>query len=166
MTQKEQESVDKLVQLVQLLREENATFRKDVSLQVESINSKTDKKHLPIHLESDILGHVQKAVNESIKNALSGYNSPVIKLVNEVVSEHNSELKTIISDSFNEVIKKEDFKKSVVDAFSHKVSRSIISNNDGLFDKVANELKQDAVFKAKMAIAVSNVVNECLEIKK
>lgn len=45
---------------------------------------------------------------------------------------------------------------------SHKVTRTIISNNEGLFDKVSNELKNDATFKAKMAIAVSNVVNECL----
>jgi len=28
---------------------------------------------------------------------------------------------------------------------------------------VSNELKQDAVFKSKMALAVANVVNECLE---
>ena len=30
-------------------------------------------------------------------------------------------------------------------------------------DKVSNELKQDAIFKSKMAIAVSNVVEECLK---
>ena len=36
------------------------------------------------------------------------------------------------------------------------------SQHDGLFDKVSNELKQDSVFKAKMSLAVSNVVEECL----
>lgn len=166
MTAKEEKTIERLLNLVTSLREENAAFRKDITLQVESINTKTDKKHLPITLEKDILGSVQQAINDAIKSSLSGYNSPVLKLVTEVVNEHNKELKVIISDSFNEVIKKEDFKRSIVDAFSHKVSRSIISNNQGLFDKVANELKQDAVFKAKMAIAVSNVVEECLDIKK
>jgi hypothetical protein len=60
------------------------------------------------------------------------------------------------------VILTDEFKQSIVSAFSHKVARTIISNNDGLFDKVSNELKQDSVFKARMAMAVSNVVEECL----
>ena len=46
------------------------------------------------------------------------------------------------------------------------MARNIISNNDGLFDKVSNELKQDAVFKSKMALAVSNVVEECLNERR
>ena len=36
----------------------------------------------------------------------------------------------------------------------------------GLFDKVSNELKQDAVFKSKMALAVSNVVEQCLNERR
>ena len=82
--------------------------------------------------------------------------------VEAVVSENTTFLKQVISESFNTVIKKDEFKNSIINAFSHKVARNIISNNDGLFDKVSNELKQDAVFKSKMALAVSNVVEECL----
>lgn len=85
--------------------------------------------------------------------------------MNVVVDEHSHELKEIISESFSQVIKTDDFKKSIVNAFSHKVSRAIISNNDGLFDKVSNELKQDSIFKAKMSLAVANVVEECLKQK-
>lgn len=113
-------------------------------------------------LEQQILQSAQSAIAESIKNTLTGYQSPMTKLVIDVVNSHSSELKQIINDSFESVIRTDDFKQSIVSAFSHKIARTIISNNDGLFDKVANELKQDSIFKAKMALAVSNVVNECL----
>lgn len=116
-------------------------------------------------LEQDILRAAQTSIAEAIKTALTGYNSPLTKLVIEVVNNETPFLRTVISDSFNQVIRTDDFKTAIVSAFSHKVARSIISNNDGLFDKVANELKQDSVFKAKMALAVSNVVNECLTSK-
>jgi len=86
-------------------------------------------------------------------------------LVKSVVDEYSPELRKIISESFGEVISLDEFKESIVNAFSHKVARTIISNNDGLFDKVSNELKQDAIFKSKMSLAVSNVVEECLNIK-
>lgn len=133
---------------------------------METLNEKIDQKHAPIHLENDILSSVQSSMDKVIREALSGYSSPLIKLVQEVVNNHTGELRTTITSSFEEVIRTEDFKRSIVSAFSHKVARSIISNNDGLYDKVANELKQDATFKAKMALAVANVVEECLSKEK
>ena len=163
MTTKEQQTVDNLFKAVQDLRAENTKFREDVKLQVEAINTKTEKKHVPITLEQDILRTAQIAMNESIQKVLTDYNSPLKKLVDVVVSENSLFLKELISDSFNTVIRAKDFRDSIINAFSHKVARSIISNNDGLFDKVSNELKQDAIFKSKMALAVSNVVEECLK---
>ena len=118
-------------------------------------------------LDKEILSVVQSAVTTSIRDTLvNKYDSPLIKLVKQVVEDHNTELKKLINDSFEQVIRTDEFKESIVSAFSHKVARTIISNNDGLFDKVSNELKQDAVFKAKISIAVSNVVEECLKERK
>lgn len=163
MTTKEQQTIDNLFKAVQYLINENAKFRDDVKLQVESINTKTEKKHLPIYLEQDILKSAQLSIDTAIKKVLQdNYNSPLKKLIISVVDENSAELRTLISDSFVKVIRKDEFKQAIVSAFSHKVARSIISNNDGLFDKVSNELKQDAVFKSRMALAVANVVNECL----
>lgn len=166
MTTKEQQTIDSLFKAVQDLRTENAKFREDVKLQVETINTKTDKKHVPITLEQDILRTAQIAMNESIQKVLTDYSSPLKKLVEAVVSENTTFLKQLISESFNTVIRTDEFKNSIINAFSHKVARNIISNNDGLFDKVSNELKQDAVFKSKMALAVSNVVEECLNERR
>ena len=159
MTNKEQQTIDNLFKVVQDLRDENRKFREDVTFQVNSINTKTEKKNLPVFLEQDILKAAQQAINDSVTKALTaGYDSPMVK----VVDENSTELRTLISDSFVQVIRKDEFKQAIVSAFSHKVARSIISNNDGLFDKVSNELKQDAIFKSRMALAVANVVNECL----
>lgn len=117
-------------------------------------------------LQKEILQSAQQAVSASIRETLTKYDSPLIKLVKDVVNENSVELKELISSSFKTVIRTEEFKTSILSAFSHKVARTIISNNDGLFDKVSNELKQDSVFKAKMALAVSNVVEACLSERK
>lgn len=117
-------------------------------------------------LEEQVLQAAQQAIATSIKETLTKYDSPLVVLTKSVVNEHTTELRAMISDAFVQVIRTDDFKKSIVDAFSHKVARSVISNNDGLFDKVANELKQDATFKAKMALSVANVVEECLQERK
>jgi len=163
MTSQEQKTIDKLYQLMSDIQKENNEFKKQVNDLTTKINTKVETKHIPITLEQDILSITQQSIQKAIQESLTKYDSPLIKLVTSVVNENSKELKEIISSSFNEVIKLEEFKNSIRTGFSHKVARSIISNNDGLFDKVSNELKQDAVFKSKMALAVVNVVNECLE---
>lgn len=162
MNEQERKIIEKMSanfnELANNYKETIATMKKVL----EAVNAKVDQKHTPIHLEKDILSAVQSSMDKVIREALAGYNSPLTALVKGVVDSHSTELRKTISDSFEEVIRTEDFKRSIVSAFSHKVARSIISNNDGLYDKVANELKQDSVFKAKMALAVANVVEECL----
>lgn len=162
MNKKEEAVFNELVLLVKDLKSENNKFREDINIQIETINNKVDKKHIPVNLEQDILKTAQLAMNDSIIKVLTDYSSPLKKLTADVINENSLFLKELISDSFNQVIRTDEFKNSIISAFSHKVARSIISNNDGLFDKVSNELKQDSVFKAKMALAVSNVIEECL----
>jgi len=166
MTADEKKTIEKMNENIANLM---STFRDAVVVMktvVEAINKKVEEKHVPISLEMNILSAVQSSMDKTIREALSGYNSPLTALVKSVVDSHSTELRKTISDSFEEVIRTEDFKRSIVSAFSHKVARSIISNNDGLYDKVSNELKQDATFKAKMALAVANVVEECLTGKE
>ena len=166
MTKDEQKSIDKLETLYSRTQIDNATFKQQILALIKEMSDRVEKKHTPIQLESDILQSTQKAVAEAIDKVLTAYGSPLLKLISEVISSHDTELKKIISDSFSEVIRMDEFKQSIVNAFSHKVSRTIISNNDGLFDKVSNELKQDRVFRSKMTLAVSNVVEEYLKEHK
>lgn len=165
MTTAEEKSIQHLNQTLAQIREENNAFRESIKLLCSKLEERVDKKHTPIHLENDILSTVQTAMNAAIKTTLEGYNSPLTKLIANVVDSRQTQLREIITTSFDHVIGLQEFKASIVTAFSHKVAKSIISNNDGLFDKVANDLKQDAIFKSKMSIAVSNVVEECLRGK-
>lgn len=165
MTNAEQKTIDQLYKTVSDIKNENRLLVEKLTKTIEEINKKVDQKHVPIKLEQNILSTVQSSIQKAIQESLTGYNSPLTKLITAVITENSIELKKIISDSFNEVIKLDEFKQAIREGFSHKIARVIISNNDGLFDKVGNDLKQDAVFKSKMALAVANVVNECLEEK-
>ena len=166
MTTTEQKTIDNLYKLVSDIKLENKVLVQEISKVIDDINTKVNTKYEPITLEQDILSTVQTSMQKAMQESLTKYDSPLVKLVTSVVTENSSELKKIISESFNEVIKLADFKAAIKTGFSHKIARTIISNNDGLFDKVSNDLKQDAVFKSKMALAVATVVNECLEERK
>lgn len=163
MTNSEQKTIEQLFKIISEIKSENKLLVEKLTKTIDEINTKVNQKHMPITLEQDILSTVQISIQKAIQESLTKYDSPLVKLVTSVINENSAELKKIISDSFNDVIKLDEFKDAIRTGFSHKIARTIISNNDGLFDKVSNELKQDAIFKSKMALAVSNIVDECLE---
>ena len=55
MTTKEQQTIDNLFKAVQDLRTENSKFREDVKLQVEAINTKTEKMSIFLLINTTIL---------------------------------------------------------------------------------------------------------------
>lgn len=158
MTKDEKATFDELKQLTSQLLESNRQLVKELNERV----AKTESIYRPVSLESDILTTIQTATQQSILKVLTDYNSPLVSLTKSVVESHQAELRKMIDEAFVEVIRKDDFKDAIREAFSHKVARTIISNNNSIFEKVSNELKQDPVFKAKLIAATANVVNECL----
>src|SRR5215208_896950 len=145
MTKKEEQTFEKIAKLITDINTENQKFRIDINKQIELVTEKIK----PVQFEQNILSTAQQAIGKAIGDALTtSYDSPLKKLVNSVINENTTELKNLISDSFTSVIRTTEFKQSIINAFSHKIAKTIISNNDGLFDKVSNELKQDNVFKS------------------
>jgi hypothetical protein len=160
MTNKEQKTIDSLLQVVTDLKNENRNFREDTNAQIEAINQKLQKVYKPVSLEQEILNTARQSINETItKSITGGYNSPMSNLVGIVIRENETELKQLVSDCFLEVIRNDNFKKDITDAFSHKVARNIISSNDSVLDKVSNELKNDTVFKSKLTLLIAELVD-------
>jgi len=164
-SKKEAESIQKLENLLFSIKEENRIFRESVNSSVKTLSDQVQQKHIPISLELDILQSVQKSMDVAIAGALSGYNSPLTKLVTQVVEKHSKEIFDIIDSSFSSAISTEQFKESVRSAFAHKVGRHVLSNFDGLFDKISNELKSDSKFRAQATLAMSNIIEEFLNKK-
>lgn len=158
------EFIEEFERLIALQKKELENLKDEISRKEENFSKRIANS--PISLEKDILVNVKEAVSKSISESLKGYGSPLTKIVNQVIDEHYDEIKEKITKAFENSIRIDSFEKSLLEAFSHKVSRSVISNSSGLFDKVTKDLKNDAVFRSKATLAISEVVNECLKKRK
>ena len=163
MTSDEKKLFTEMKDMLRELRQSNAAYTEALNKRVDDIESIVKKKHLPVNLEADILSTAQAAVGKAISDSLTGYNSPLVKLATAVVEENSHELKAMINDSFTKVIHTDEFKQSIIDAFTHKIGRLLIDKSSGLLEKTVNDLRQDAVLKSRLALAVNNVVEEYLK---
>lgn len=55
--------------------------------------------------------------------------------------------------------------RTIPENLEQKVGRHVLSNFDGLFDKISNELKGDAKFRAKATLAMSAIIEDFLNKK-
>lgn len=141
-------------------------MRATLIARVDQLQEKVETPLKPFDLQEKILSVVQSSMHECMKSVLVGYQSPLNALIVNVVGQYKDELTTILKDAFGSVIRTEDFKQSILNGLSHKLARSMIAGNDSAFEKITNDLKQDHVFRARLAVAVANVVEEILKERK
>lgn len=111
-------------------------------------------------LEDKILNIAQTAMSDSVKAVLTSYNSPLHKLTEKVVSENSEKILVILREAMASVIDSDDFKNATKSALIHKLAKSMLSGIEGQVDKLVQQYKQDPGTKARMIIAIENVLKE------
>jgi hypothetical protein len=162
MTQKEQNTVDSLLQAIKDLRTDNTQYREYINKQVENLSKLVEHKHVPLSLEENILQVSKNAIQKSINDALSAYDSPLKRYITVSISKYETDIIRVFQDVFKEEIHTEQFKEVAKEEILRKVVKSIISGIDGSVDKVVNQMKQDSIFRSKLTLTVNTLVEEFL----
>ncbi len=165
MTSSEQKSIDRFLTAVNGLMESNRQFQESVNLQIKAMDSKIESKHLPYSLEAEIVTSAQTAIGKSISEALGGYNSPLQKYASNVVSRYQGSIENIFDEIVKEGIQSPEFKIRVREVLLNKIAKTVVSGIDGSIDKTVNLMKQDAIFRSRLTLAVNTLVEEFLTQK-
>jgi hypothetical protein len=164
MTNKEQQTIDDLLKCVKELKEENNKFREDVTIQVNKINEKVEKKELPLNLEKSVINTTNDCIRESLKKILSdSYSSPLKLYAENIIKKYQNDIESVFDGIVSTEIKKDDFKNEVKQAFMSKIARTLLSGIDGSIDKNINQMRQDSIFKSKLTLMINSLVDEYLK---
>ncbi len=109
-------------------------------------------------MEERILEQVNAAVGEAILKELVGYNKPLNKLTEKVIESHSEELFGLIDGEFSKLISSKGFKESLKDALQNKLAKVLVARMGGELEKQVNELKQNPQTRAKITLAINEVI--------
>lgn len=161
MTTQEQKNISQLFNLLSDIRNENIQFREQVTMQVNAIAEKVEAKHMPLSMEQEVINEVSKSVRSAISAALSNsYNSPLVKYASNVVTKYQTQIESIFDKVVQEGISTAEFERASKEVLMHKITKTMISGIDGSIDKTINAMKQDTVFRAKLTMAVNQLVED------
>ena len=119
-----------------------------------------------IDLERDIANAVKDGIAKQIETVLaSSYNSPINKYINEVVAENGADIKRIMSEAFQKIVNTDEFRAEIVEAFQHKVAKAMVGHLEGSVAKAVDVFRSDPTIRAKMVLAIEEIVKQNLPRK-
>lgn len=109
-------------------------------------------------LERQVLNQVQSSIAKAIDSELVGYNKPLSKIAEKVINNNFDEVYAIMNDAFKKVVRTKEFKDTILTEFEHKVAKLLVGQMSGYVEKAVNSVKQDPTLKAKMILAIENII--------
>jgi len=160
MTAKEQQLFSELQNTIRSLEESNRLLANSVAGRVDKVENSLSKKNEPIFLENDIIQAIRQSIGKAIVESLNRYGSPLEKLCEVVINKHEDELKNVLESSIISVFKEKEFISQLNEELAHKAARVLIDSSKGICDSITDELKRDNVFRAKLTIVVSDLIEK------
>lgn len=116
-----------------------------------------EEKLKKLDLENEVVGAAHSAIVEAMKAKLSSYHTPLDELIKAVVTKHSSDIQARLDAAVSQALTG-DFGAALEDACAKKLAKVLISKMEGEIEKQANELRSSPEFRAKLTLAIGDVV--------
>lgn len=104
---------------------------------------------------------LQDGIKEGVKVQLgSGYNSAISKLIENAIKDNEAELRKILSDSLKACFDDTTFRNDIAVSVRHTLAKTLISRFGGELEKQVNVLKSDPATRARITLAIEEIVKE------
>ncbi len=101
---------------------------------------------------------IQDGIREGIKSKFSGYNTPLDKLVQDAIAANAAKFKALLEDSVATFVANEAFRDEIRSAVHRALAKNLIQKFGGEIEKRVNVLKSDPTTRAKITLAISEIV--------
>ena len=114
-----------------------------------------------MELNSDeMLANVLRdTLREGVKAMVSrSYNNPIEKLISDAITAHSPELNTLLVDAIKTCVNDAAFREELMAATRTCLAKTLIQRFGGELEKQVNSLKSDPSTRARITIAIEEIV--------
>ena len=111
-------------------------------------------------IESEILKAAKAGLADAFNKELVGYNKPLSVIAQKVIAKNEDEIFRLINDEVVNLIGGDGFKNALKDELNRKLARTLIERMGGELESRVYELKQNPETRAKITLAISQIIKE------
>lgn len=113
----------------------------------------------PIFTEKELALLVVDAVKSKfIKELDTGYSNPMDEFIRETINKHKDLICNTLNNLLIDSLASNEFKQTLQEEFNRKIAKTLISKLSGGVEKSVNEIMMNAETKAKLILAITNIV--------
>lgn len=106
-------------------------------------------------------GVIQNGVIEGIRQKMtSTYNNPLGDMVDKMVNDQADSIRDLIRYAIQSCVAEESFRDEIRLAVRTNMAKTLVAKFGGELEKQVNALKSDPVTRAKITMAITEIVKE------
>ena len=113
-----------------------------------------------IDVGGELLQAVKNGIGKAVQEHLCKYNSPLEKLLGEIVSDQRGAIGKLLTDSIQSALKDETFREHISSSVRTKLASTLIQRFGGEMEKQVNALKSDPTTRARITLAIEEIVKQ------
>ncbi len=107
-----------------------------------------------------IMDAVKVGIVDAVKTTLTAYDSPLKNTIRDCVKKNEPELAKIVDDAIRLCVINDDFKAEIRRATREKLAKYLVQRLGGEIEKKVNLLKSNPLTRARITVALEEIVNE------
>jgi hypothetical protein len=107
-------------------------------------------------VELEFMNAIHDGIRDGVKSKLGGYNSPLDKMISELLLKHDSLFRDLLESAITSAMKDDTFREQV----RHKLGSVLVARFGGELEKQVNMLKSDPATRARITLAIEQIVKE------
>ncbi len=109
-------------------------------------------------IENDILQAVKTGLHKAVCEKLTGYNSPLDKVLVSVIEAHNGAIRELLTEAINSALTDTDFRQQIAQGVRGKLAKQLVEKFGGEMEKQVNMLKSDPLTRARITQAIGEII--------
>lgn len=101
---------------------------------------------------------LRDGIRESVKQRFTQYKNPLDDLITAAIARHSDSFRTMLDDSLKSCLGDAEFRESIADAVRHSLAKTLIQRFGGELEKQVNVLKSNPTTRARITVAIEEIV--------
>lgn len=113
---------------------------------------------MEINPDELLLNAIRDGIREGVKSKITGYNSPLEKMIGKAIEDHHSAIYGMLTDAIRSCVEDVEFREEIVAATRKSLAKTLVARFGGELEKQVNALKSDPMTRARIVAAIDDIV--------
>ena len=115
---------------------------------------------MEINADEMLLNALRDGIRTAVTDKLKGYQSPLDDMIKRSIEKHRTAFQGLLDDAIGKCVNNDEFRTHIAQAVNSNLAKTLIQRFGGEVEKQVNALKSDPTTRARITLAIEQIVKD------